>query len=41
LIESALDWRSHQWDQIQPDGSKTVAETRKFIAEMQSQLPSS
>jgi hypothetical protein len=41
LIESALDWRSHQMEQIQPDGSKTVAETRQFIAEMQGQLPSS
>jgi hypothetical protein len=40
LIESAIDRRSHQWDRIQPDGSKTVAETRKFISEMQSQLPS-
>jgi hypothetical protein len=40
LIESALDWRRHQWDQIQPDVSTRVAEIRKFIAEMQSQLPS-
>jgi hypothetical protein len=39
LIESALDWRSHQWDPSQPDGSKTVAETRAFIPEMQDQVP--
>jgi hypothetical protein len=34
LIDRALRWRDRQWDEDQPDGSGTVAETRTFIAEM-------
>ena len=34
LIDRALRWRDRQWDDDQPDGSATVAETRAFIAEM-------
>jgi predicted nucleotidyltransferase len=34
LIDRALRWRDRQWDDDQPDGSETVAETRAFIAEM-------
>jgi hypothetical protein len=34
LIDRALVWRDQQWDEDQPDGSGTAAETRAFIAEM-------
>jgi hypothetical protein len=34
LIDRAIAWRDQQWDDDQPDGSASVAETGAFIAEM-------
>jgi hypothetical protein len=34
LIDRAIAWRDQQWDDDQPDGSDSVAETGAFIAEM-------
>lgn len=38
LIDRALSWRDQRWDDDQPDGSGTVAETQAFIAEMEDVL---
>ena len=38
LLDRALRWRDRQWDDDQPNGAETVAETRAFIAEMEAVL---
>jgi hypothetical protein len=34
LIDEALGWRAHQWDDVRTDRSSTIAATRGFIDEM-------
>ncbi len=38
LIDRALRWRDGQWDDDQPHGSGTVAETRAFISDVKEML---
>jgi hypothetical protein len=38
LIDRALRWRDRQWDDDQPGGSGTVAETRAFISDVKDAL---
>lgn len=38
LIDRALRWRDWQWDDDQPHGSETVAETRAFISDVKDAL---